>query len=128
MPVEMILRLLRFVADHDIHSQIWWKDDLRFFANVSDVFWWGTSDLEEITPEKIEAFERAVIDCEQVSDIGEVYGGWLFAARNRKLRPQGAAYPQENKLWPLFDAVGPEREVRTGNPYRPGEYKPSKVA
>lgn len=48
----------------------------------------------------------------------------LFCARVRGERPQGACYsryPQE--LWPLFDAVGPERETGLGNPFKPGEYK-----
>lgn len=47
----------------------------------------------------------------------------LFAARSRKMRPQGAAYkvryPEE--LWGLFNAAGPEREVGLGNPRKPGE-------
>lgn len=45
----------------------------------------------------------------------------LYAARVRHERPQGAcyaAYPRQ--LWPMFDAVGPEREVGIGNPYAPG--------
>lgn len=48
----------------------------------------------------------------------------LFACRSRKMRPQGACYPDDHpELWPLFDACGPEREVGMGNPYRPGERK-----
>lgn len=119
-----INHVLRLVARHDIHNSLFWTSDLKFCVNVNDVFWWGTGDAEEITPENINALEQAILDCEKACDIGEVYGGWLFAARNRKLRPQGASYPEERELWPLFDACGPERTTGHGNPYKPGGYKP----
>ncbi|UVG35196.1 hypothetical protein SEA_CECE_190 [Microbacterium phage Cece] len=49
--------------------------------------------------------------------------GDLFAARVRKLRPQGACYSRyPEELWPLFNEAGPERETGFGNPYKPGEY------
>lgn len=41
----------------------------------------------------------------------------------RKERPQGACYPSNKDLWPLFDACGPEKPTGFGNPYKPGEYK-----
>jgi len=49
--------------------------------------------------------------------------GDLFAARVRKMRPQGAAYKvrYDESIWPLFDACGPVREVGFGNPKEPGQ-------
>lgn len=47
----------------------------------------------------------------------------LFAARARKMRPQGAAYKVRypEPLWESFNAAGPEREVGLGNPREPGQ-------
>ncbi|UDL15984.1 hypothetical protein QEH42_gp234 [Microbacterium phage Pumpernickel] len=46
----------------------------------------------------------------------------LFAAKSRKMRPQGAYYKSiPENIWHLFDACGPEREVGMGNPRKPGE-------
>lgn len=126
-PEPFTAQVLQLVAKYDIHDSIFWNSSLKFFVNVNDVFAWGTADLQEVTAENIDALEQAIIDCEKLSDVGEVYGGWLFAARIRKVRPQGASYPEERELWPLFDACGPEREVGFGNPCRPGEYKSGSV-
>jgi hypothetical protein len=46
-----------------------------------------------------------------------VWGCDLFVCRERKMRPQGAVYPEDRRFWPLFDACGPEREVGLGNPH-----------
>lgn len=52
----------------------------------------------------------------------------LFAARVRKLRPQGACYTRYPKrLWHLFDEAGPVRETGIGNPCVPGSYNPDRV-
>jgi hypothetical protein len=49
--------------------------------------------------------------------------GDLFAARVRKMRPQGAAYKvrYDESIWHLFNECGPEREVGNGNPREPGQ-------
>jgi hypothetical protein len=46
----------------------------------------------------------------------------LYACRRKHMRPQGASYPSDKELWPLFDACGPEREISLGNPCHPGDY------
>lgn len=123
---EFVPRLLRLIAMHDAFACLFWHSDLNYFGvNVNDVFAWGAADLEEVTAENVDELEQAFRDCATVCDTGEIYGPWLFAARRRKLRPQGASYPQEQELWPLFDTCGPERETGFGNPYKPGEYKPA---
>lgn len=60
---------------------------------------------------------------ESIYDAAE-HAGALYAARRRGLRPQGACYPKDTRLWHLFDQCGPEREVGFGNPFAPGEYDP----
>lgn len=90
----------------------------------SDVFFWGSADSETITEETFPDFLKAVDDCKGSKEIG----AWLYCARIRKERPQGAAYTFIAKdLWPLFDACGPEREVEFGNPYKPGGYNPNRM-
>lgn len=120
---DFVMDVLRFVADEDIHGQLWWKfeeDGLHFFVNCNDMFFWGCSDCEELTPANLGILKQAFADCGERDSHADL----LFVARQRGLRPQGAAYsyiPRE--IWPLFDAAGPEREVEFGNPCRPGEYE-----
>lgn len=124
---DYAMRVLDIVARADHHDSIWWRTDnqyapITFFVNCSDVFSWGSADLEDLTPERLEAFEQALKDCTDTAG-SNVYGPELFCARMRGCRPQGAAYPENERLWPLFDACGPERDTGLGNPYRPGQRK-----
>lgn len=114
------------------------KGKLFFYLDCSDTFWWGCADGESVTPDKIpilksvhddlkaidEAYDRETNDTHSLHARYH-YTGDLFAARVRKLRPQGACYPKVSKDVPLFvakavaklyDACGPEREVGIGNP------------
>lgn len=110
MTDQTLRKILETVAEHDCHDALIWTKDLRIFAKCSDVFWWGTADGEEITEDNAEVFFKAMEDA-----------GWdgpaLFAARQRKMRPQGAVYGDiDREHWPLFDACGPMRETGLGNP------------
>jgi hypothetical protein len=93
---------------------------LSVAADCSDCFCWGCADAEEITPENVELYRQTLEECEQlkcVKGYASVFSDELFAARVRKMRPQGASYhlyPPE--MWPLFDACGPERITGMGNP------------
>lgn len=89
-------------------------------VNCNDLFYWACSDGEDITEETLPQFHQAVKDCKE----DESLAAWLYCARIRKMRPQGAAYTYIPKdLWPLFDACGPEREIDFGNSWKPGEYR-----
>ncbi len=133
--LEFIMRVLKTV-EFDNCDDIFWRTDgeyapITFLAMCNDMFWWGTADCEEITPENIDVFEQAFADCRAAAGrAGTFYGTSMFVARVRKMRPQGAAYPpmvageeaQRRALWALFDACGPAREPDMGNPKRaPGE-------
>lgn len=107
----MIEKILKLVAKYDCQEMIYWNEDLEFSVNCNDLFYWGCSDEEEIVEDDLEEFERALEDADYL-------GPYLFAARKRGMRVQGAFY---NVLIPdnlkyLFDECGPEREINMGNP------------
>jgi len=105
MNTKFIEQLLILTAKYDAMSELWWNEDLNFSAICNDVFWWGTADCEDITPDTIVMLEKAL------ADGGILYGMMLYCARQRKMRPQGAIYKDiDKKYWPLFDACGPERK------------------
>ena len=92
----------------------------KLCVNCNDAFWWAVADCEDITEETLPQFNQAIKDC----NGDEGLAAWLYCARKRGMRVQGAAYsyiPEE--LWPLFDACGPEREKDFFNPYKQGTYK-----
>jgi hypothetical protein len=125
--LAFIMRVLRVTALENC-DDIWWRTDseyapLTIMTNCSDCFWWGSADGDRVTPENIDVFEQAYVDLKAIEKddcTARCYGTMLFSARLRKMRPQGAAYPENRVLWPLFDACGPERVVERGNPYKPG--------
>jgi hypothetical protein len=132
---EFVMRVMRvFAAVPNEHARdaLWWRCDgeyapITFLITCSDEFFWGCADSEHLTAENIGAFEKACADAKAATKFGDIYGPMLFCARIKKERPQGAAYPRERDLWPLFDACGPEREIGLGNPYPPGETMGSRV-
>jgi hypothetical protein len=133
-PLDRALAVLRYVGFYGLGERVWWRTDpkyapVTFFVNCNDVFCWGTSDCEDLTPERLPLLGKALDDCAAAlgGDADAEKKGWpwgidLFVARLRGERPQGAAYPTDQRLWPLFDACGPERKTGLGNPYAPGEY------
>lgn len=117
---EYMLRTLAAFAPDNNAALCWRLDNeyapIIFFADVSDVFRWGTSDMEDIRSEDVPLLEQAYADVVRVGgDVGWV--GDLYAARKRGLRPQGAMYSMiPTSLWPLFDAAGPTRPEGFVNP------------
>ena len=119
-----VVRVLElFSLSHaDAYGDLFWRVDdgqVRLFANVSDVFAWGGSDCEPITSESLPALEQAYTDLKAVE--AEEFTAELYTARQRGMRPQGAAYPSDTheswrKVSALYDACGPERELGLGNP------------
>lgn len=113
----------------DISSeQIWLylKDQQPAIAvDVSDVFGWGGSDAEDVTPEHLPVLEQAWRDCKAVD--ADEWTVELYAARVRGMRPQGAAYPTEAAIAALFDACGPERPTGLGNPRKPPATTPKET-
>jgi len=117
--LDFTQRVLAAFSQGDICDGVWWKaegDQLRLYAICSDVFAWGTADLEEITPERLPILDQALADLLAVSGDSGIWLPELYAARIRCMRPQGAAYPGDPQVDALFDACGPERPVGLGNP------------
>lgn len=123
--LEFVVRVLTLVNDFDGANtdNLFWRTGgeyapVKFFVICNDMFWWGTADLEPITPDNIDQLELAHTDMMAVDKIeASIHSTDLFCCRMRKTRPQGAYYDHLNeKLWPLFDAVGPLRAVDFANP------------
>lgn len=98
---------------------------LSIYANCNDLFEWACADAEEITPDNINVLEQAWADVKPLRDawytdttktIPYVSGGHaveLFAARVRKMRPQGPCYSSfPPEIAKLFDAAGPDRGAK----------------
>lgn len=117
---DFIVAVLKIMADADDHRSLSWdvdkEGDVSFHIDCSDVFYWGCGDAEEVTPDNVEILRQSYADIYAIAPLENHYTASLFAARIRKLRPQGAAYPEIPRLWPLFDACGPERRIDMVNP------------
>ena len=114
-----LIRLLQ-ICDGSLGEdyELFEMNDKIFVAiNDSDLFSWGYSGAIDITPADLDALEQTYKD---VQALGETnyWAPHLYCCRKMKMRPQGAAYPgvEDEKLWELFDACGPKREVEFGNP------------
>ena len=122
---SFIVQVLDLFARNDLRDSLYWRTDgeyapVTFWVNCSDVFAWGSADVEPLTKADLDDLRKAFEDTKAASN-NTTYGPELYCARRRRCRPQGAAYPGDERLWPLFDACGPEREIGSGNPRRPGE-------
>lgn len=123
IPNTQLIEVLKiFSFNHT--EDLWWREDeedqniLNFYVNCSDLFYWGTSDLELITPEKLGVLYEAKkeLDALDIPDYKREYG-LLFCAKVRGMRPQGAYYKYLDKAtWHLFDECGTIRETNQLNP------------
>lgn len=110
-----VLRVLDLVARTDSYEDITWRTDGRyspvtFWVRCPDLFHWATSDAEELTEETLPDLVQAYADVAATTGNYR-YGAALYCARRRRMRPQGVAYPSNEKLWPLFDACESQRET-----------------
>lgn len=127
-----ILDVLKLFAEFEIEIMLCWRTDgeyapITFWMSANDMMAWGCADGEDITYKTLPVLRKALQDCADAmgkpSHCVGVEGCMLYVCRMRGMRPQGAAYPKEKELWPLFDECGPPREVGFGNPCEPGTYK-----
>lgn len=120
---DFIFNVLATLARHDACDDVTWRADVptrrvTFWVNCNDFFEWATADTEEVTAETFSEFAKAYEDAARAeADTMCVYGGLLYCARQRKCRPQGAAYRNmPDAIRPLFDACGPARAKDILNP------------
>lgn len=123
--LEFVCRVLSVFNGFDglSNDDVWWRTDdeyapITLLVNCNDLFFWGCSDCEEVTPENISILEQAVKDVEAITG-SQRHADQVFCCRVRGMRPQGACYDERyfpKPIWPLFDAAGPERKTGLGNP------------
>lgn len=120
---QIALRALRVTAFEYTDVLFWRVDDdiLSVSVECSDVFFWGSADVEPLTVKNIDLFEATYAECEdRFGKYNAEHATELFCARARNTRPQGAFYKYLSPEWAeLFNAAGPERETGLGNPYTP---------
>ena len=116
------------IADGNLDSNFWaysnGKDEIEIHVNCNDVFMWACSEGYPLGDEDLDDLARCYNDvAKRTGDLKDTNNAtMLWACRLLQERPQGAMYPKDKRLWPLFDAVGPEKEVGRGNPYSPESY------
>ena len=125
---DFVFDVLELLDQNDMCDMVTWTTnrktkEVQFQVICNDLFFWGSADCEDLTPQNLSLLKQSIIDVNTIKpDYGTIYGISLFCTRIRQQRPQGAAYPENKALWPLFDACGPERKIELGNPYKPGDY------
>jgi hypothetical protein len=119
--VLFIFRVLVLFSEAQVHDDLLWHPvnayTMAFAANVSDVFEWGSADLEEISLETLPVLERTFGDLREIGGLS--YMAMLYAARMRKRRPMQRAYPRQPEIAALLDACGPERGAKLGPQRKP---------
>lgn len=77
-------------------------DDIHLHVDCSDLFLWGSADLEEVTDENVDVFTRAMGDIRALGDTQKFgpYAGYLFAARACRTLPIPARLAQFEKADP----------------------------
>jgi hypothetical protein len=108
--LKFIQDLLVLIAQYDAWDTLYWNSSLEFYISCNDIFYWGCADAEDVNKKTFPILRKAF------KDAGND-GVLLYCARQRKMRPQGAAYKfVDKKHWHLFDACGSERKPDFGNP------------
>lgn len=114
--LDMILRVFRIFDGFGYLSSedLFWRTDgeyapLKIFVTCNDLFHWACADVEEITSENIGLLEATVAEVKELTGDNQ-NADILFCCRSRGMRPQKPYYKHiDEKLRPLFDACGPER-------------------
>lgn len=111
--LTFIKSLLEIMDRHDATDEMFWRKQsdgtFRFLIICNDLFWWGTSDCEEVTAADLETLDQAYKDAAEADQSW--YGGRLYAARKRQMRPQAAYFQYfDDTIAELFKAAGPHRD------------------
>lgn len=114
--IKFMTKLLVLVSEYDVRESLYWDEDLNFYIICNDIFWWATSDAEDITEETLPILEQAL---EDAGDTG-YDGPYLYCARQRKMRPQGAAYKYiDESNYVYFDEFPERDDTEPGNTPKP---------
>lgn len=91
-------------------GRLWWRTDDKYapvtmFVNCNDLFFWATSDLQEITLDNINSLEETVKEVRSISDTAVEDAPLLWCCRQRKMKPQQPYYKHLDKnIHHLFNA------------------------
>jgi hypothetical protein len=112
---EFVYKVLQFFDSIDSHDSLYWDchdNEVSFWINCNDLFWWATADLEEITEENFNILVETYKEFEGNDKAHDriYHADALFACRSRKMRPQNCILKDlPEHIRPLFEACGPER-------------------
>lgn len=122
--IHRVLKACRSIDDTDgVHFMPRDDGSVQPWVILGSVFAWAMADAEDITPENVQEFERAVADvtavCQQspkrifVQRCSDAC--ILFACRVRCMRPfkHHGRYPVEDVVEPLIDAIPDNRPAPT---------------
>lgn len=102
--------------------------NIMICVHCSDMFFWGTADAEELTPEDLPDLQKAIQDVKTAGEFG-FYGVDLWTARKRNLLPQNAwlnTLPRD--LAQIYIQEFEAREPDFGNPHALSVNKPEETA
>jgi hypothetical protein len=74
--------ILKYIAEQDMHDNLYWNEDLQFYIMCNDLFYWACADAEPLTEETLPTLKQAVADSDNI------WGGLLYCCRMRKQSPQ----------------------------------------
>jgi len=94
----------------DLATVIRRGDELHFYLNMNDAFYWASGDCEEIEVEDLPLLAKCGMDCRKLGGDSEYYTENLYACRKRGMRMQT---PVMNRLpLPLRKLICSEFPVR----------------
>lgn len=122
-PASDLYKMLNWICKHELQDTLWWtawenkysgqkEGEVRFYVNCNDLFYWASADLEEVFLSDLPDIEKAFEDYKAALPDEKTFlfqALELWACRKRGMRPQGCCYPTDQRLWPLYDACGPDR-------------------
>jgi hypothetical protein len=116
--MEFVRRVLKVFSDARVHEDLLWhmgeEGPILFMADVSDTFFWGSADGEDIRPSNVHILERAYQDLALLGQEQTRFVTMLFAARIRGCRPLRRLYDQHADVAILLDACAPDGVVDAG--------------
>jgi len=104
MTEQDAIKVLAFIAKHNLHDHIWWRCDgeyapITIWVNCNDLFYWAQADAEDLNIGDLPILEQAIVDLSAIDDVlGACYSTDLYCCRKRQMRPQKPAYPTRNTL------------------------------
>jgi len=117
---QEVHELVKTLSKLDIDDLYWYTKDgeVKSCVNCNDMFAWGCADAEDIEIEDLKLLKEVHKQLEDIEVGLSAYWYFLYCARKRNIRPQGAMYKHIPKeMLNLINDCGTEREIDICNPY-----------